>query len=69
MAQHISFEAEKTWRSIPKSHQEIILNNIWCGQCRGGTTIVDYQPQMMGNTLVLIGKCQTCGNEVRRVID
>jgi RecJ-like exonuclease len=69
MTKQLSFEAEKIWRAIQKSHQQSILNSVWCGQCRGSTTIMDYSAQMAGNSLVLIGKCQVCGKEVRRLVD
>ncbi|WP_150046707.1 MULTISPECIES: hypothetical protein [Methylomonas] len=64
-----SFAAEKIWRAMPKSNREAILSSVWCGQCRGNTTMVDYSVQSLGDEVILCGKCQTCGAQVRRVVD
>ena len=63
------FAAHQVWSKRSKPLQENLINNVWCGDCRGETTIVDFQPTLHGDLLVLEGRCITCGSEVARVIE
>jgi hypothetical protein len=49
--------------------QERILANVWCGGCLRSVTIVLGAAEMMGDDLVLRGKCRDCGGNVSRVVE
>lgn len=51
------------------TQQELILNNVWCGQCRSACTIKDPVATIVGNSIVLNGHCATCGEKVARYIE
>jgi hypothetical protein len=61
--------ARKIWEAIPLQHRTRILNNIWCGNCRKATTIVNYFGQLKDGNLVLEGGCKLCGKTVARLIE
>lgn len=61
-------DAAKKWLSIPKDVREMLVKNVFCGNC-GVTTIVKYTIQEGEYAPVLKGKCKTCGRDVARVID
>jgi len=51
---------------------EKILNNCYCGNCKGpyNATIVAYEIFLNDiNDIILKGKCQTCGNPVNRYLE
>ena len=54
--------------SLPADIRQMLLNNVWCGECRKSVTIVDYHAELQG-VVVLQGFCGTCGHKVARVID
>jgi hypothetical protein len=62
-------EAMKRWDHIPPSDKTELLNNVWCGECKSGTTIQLREGKMSGRSLVLHGTCKKCGGEVARVIE
>ena len=62
-------EALSSWNKIPPSIQEKLISNVWCGKCKGVTTIIDFGGQVTKGDLVLTGVCKTCGSKVARVIE
>jgi len=62
-------EAARRWKRVPRWAQKKILDNVWCGQCRGSVTIILETAEMVQDDLVLRGKCKDCGGEVRRVVE
>lgn len=57
------------WNKIPSPIQEKLISNVWCGQCKSVTTIIDFSGQVKGGDLVLTGVCKACGSEVARLIE
>jgi hypothetical protein len=57
------------WMAISQIDRAMIMENVWCGGCKGMTTIVDYQVQSERQDLILKGYCAKCGNEVARVVE
>jgi len=62
-------EAARRWKKVPHWAQERILDNVWCGQCLRPVAILLETAEMVGNALVLRGKCKSCGGEVCRVVE
>ena len=62
-------EARKFWDAIPPANRRLLLDNVFCGGCHGAVTIVDFDGKMIGNSLLLQGRCNRCGGEVVRVIE
>ncbi|WP_070120931.1 hypothetical protein [Bacillus marinisedimentorum] len=62
-------EANKKWMAIPKDVRNELLNNVWCGNCSGETSIVGFIIEDSEMGIVLKGKCKTCGRDVARVVD
>lgn len=62
--------APRLWKSIPETHREQLLNNVFCGRCRASMRIVNFTgtPEESGG-LVLRGFCADCGSPVVRVIE
>ncbi len=67
-AKIIDFEAMKKWNSLPEDWRNMVLGNAYCSNCRV-TTIVDYTVHSDTYGLILKGKCQTCDEEVTRVVE
>ncbi|MEA1896695.1 MAG: hypothetical protein U9N53_03415 [Bacteroidota bacterium] len=61
-------EALKLWMGLPIDKRQLLLSNVWCGECRKAVTIVDYHAELHG-VVVLQGFCGACGHKVARVID
>ncbi|MDD2759348.1 MAG: hypothetical protein PHH11_03520 [Methylomonas sp.] len=69
MTQPIQLASERLWRAIPETRRKVILQSVWCSQCRGSTSIIDYAVIADDVGILLDGKCQACGAQVRRVVD
>ena len=69
MEDNLTPKARKIWQAIPGDIQLKILNNVWCGQCRGVTGIGNVNGKVESSLLVLRGICTKCGGEVARVIE
>lgn len=62
-------QARQLWQNVPAHIRPKLLSNVYCGECRGETTIVNYGGSVKQGLLVLEGSCQQCGADVARVID
>lgn len=62
-------QARQLWENVPAHIRPLLLSNVFCGECRGETTIINYQGNVKRGVLVLDGSCQRCGSKVARVID
>jgi len=60
--------ALRKWNQIDKEHQKLIVENVYCRNCKV-TTIVNYSITSDKYGIVLKGKCKKCGNEVARVVE
>jgi len=61
--------AVKAWDSIPADAQNIVLNSVYCFNCKNVTTLIN--PIAAENTidLVINGSCINCKNPVSRLIE
>lgn len=62
-------QARQRWESIPAIIRQRLLSNVWCGRCRGQTTIINFSGTIKGGDLVLVGACVECRGGVARVIE
>ena len=51
------------------TQKELILKNVWCGQCASTCTISAPVATIVGRSIVLNGNCATCGEKVARYIE
>jgi len=61
--------ARQRWETIPAEVRHRLLSNVWCGQCRHGTTITNLNGTIKGGDLLLVGQCAECQGDVARVIE
>lgn len=69
MSEEFTNQARAIWDAVPQQAKFIILNNVWCGQCRGSTTIVNLKGNVEEGDLILRGQCAKCGNGVTRLVE
>jgi hypothetical protein len=62
-------EARCRWEKVPEWAQKEILDNVFCVKCLGSVTILLETAEMVGNELILRGKCRNCGKDVCRVVE
>lgn len=62
-------EARKRWDHIPSSDKTVLLDNVWCGECKAGISMHLKEGKMSGRSLILHGTCKKCGGEIARVIE
>ncbi len=61
--------ALRKWMKIPKNIRKELEYNVFCGNCKDVVHIVDYEVEMDNIGIILTGKCETCGQLVRRVVE
>lgn len=61
-------KAAKKWAEISPATQQLLINNVFCGEC-GVTTIVDYALHNDRFGVVLKGICKKCGRDVARLVE
>jgi len=69
LTKRFSPRAEALWGNLPETEKHIIVNNVYCGQCRSAVAMVGFSGFVEGPSLVLQGFCGVCGNKVARVIE
>lgn len=61
--------AAKLWATLPLATKKLLLANVYCGQCRGSTTITNFSGVVRCGDLMLVGKCAECHGDVARVVE
>ena len=61
--------AKRLWDGIPPKAQELLLNNVWCVQCRTMVLMSDFIGDVQCGDLRLQGICSVCGHKVVRIIE
>lgn len=61
--------AKKRWQQIEEKTRKDILDNIWCSQCRTGSSMQLEAGAIEDRCLVLRGTCKKCGSAVARLIE
>ncbi len=69
MTPKLTPEADAAWAAVSHRHKTLILNNVWCSACRGGTTLVLLSGRVESGNLILEGECERCGGAVARLVD
>ncbi|RUR14194.1 MazG nucleotide pyrophosphohydrolase domain-containing protein [Legionella sp. km772] len=64
---HGTKKALQLWEKVKQ--KELILNNVWCGQCSGVCRMISPVAIESGRTITLEGECATCGFKVARYLD
>lgn len=64
----LDFRALKKWREMPSDWKELLLNNVFCSNCKI-TSVVDYTVVSGEYGIVLKGKCAKCGERVARSVE
>jgi hypothetical protein len=64
-----SFEANKKWLALPADIRQMFIRNVFCGKCLDAVQIEKYIIKNHRDTIVLEGRCKSCGHKVARVID
>lgn len=62
-------QARQRWERLPADMRDRLLANVYCPECHGETTIVDYRGSVMGGMLILQGRCKRCGSDVARAVE
>ena len=57
------------WEQIPPHFRVKLLNNAYCTQCRGVTSIADSSVTMVDKCLLIKGICVTCHGHVARLVE
>ena len=65
----LSQKAMRRWNKIPDNIKSRLLSNVYCSNCKGMVTIVNFKAEIMDNDLLLKGKCKTCNHNVARLIE
>ena len=66
---HFTSAAARAWERLPQPTRIKLLNNVWCGNCRGTCSIALATASVDGGMLVLRGTCTKCGGEVARAVE
>lgn len=61
--------AARVWSRVPASMKIRVLNNVWCGHCRGNCSIAVSSGTITRGDLLLQGTCTKCGGPVARVVE
>lgn len=61
--------AARAWARVPAHLKIRLLNNVWCGHCRGTCSIAVSSGTITRGDLLLQGTCTKCGGPVARVIE
>lgn len=60
-------KALQLWEKVKQ--KELILNNVWCGECSGACRMIYPVAIENGKTITLEGECATCGAKVARYLE
>jgi len=62
-------KAKKIWEAIAGDIRIKILNNVWCVDCRKGSSMGNLTGKIESGMLVLRGTCTKCGGDVARIVE
>lgn len=60
-------KALQLWEKV--AQKELILNNVWCSNCRDRCKMISPLAIENGRTITLEGECATCGTKVARYLE
>jgi hypothetical protein len=66
---YFTVPATKLWATLPLATKKLLLANVYCGKCRGSTTITNFSGVVRSGDLLLVGECAECHDDVARVIE
>ena len=60
----------RRWLRLAVEGRELILSNMWCGQCGVRGQVRDLRGELHpSGDILLEGACVACGGKVRRLIE
>lgn len=64
------FTALQKWNKISRDFRELLLTNVFCGNCG----VTSFQPEysiqdLTSGDIRIMGKCIKCGKDVSRVVE
>ena len=59
---HGTKKALHLWEQVKQ--KELILNNVWCGQCSAVCKMISPVAIEIGRTITLEGECAACGSKL-----
>lgn len=62
-------EAERTWRGMPESIRQLLLDNAFCPNCGTASFASGYSLRMRDGSVLIESRCATCGAEIARLCD
>jgi hypothetical protein len=62
-------KARAAWERITPEIRLRVLNNVWCTECKRGSSMALNSAILSGPDLVLRGHCTKCNQEVARVVE
>ena len=62
-------ETARTWRGIPESIRQLLLGNTFCPNCGTASFASGYSLRMRDGSVLIEGRCATCGAEIARLRD
>jgi hypothetical protein len=62
-------EAQVAWDGIPEPEHERLLSNGFCTRCLATRHFTLDQGEMRNGELAMIGRCDTCGARVVKLIN
>lgn len=61
--------AARTWRGMPESIRQLLLGNAFCPNCGTASFASGYSLRMQDGSVLIEGRCATCGGEIARLCD
>lgn len=61
--------AAKLWAKLSLEDKKLILENVFCGVCKGTTTMFNASGKTERGSLILSGQCAVCMGKVGRFIE
>jgi hypothetical protein len=57
------------WNAIPEAIRQAILAEVLCTRCRTAVSVSEYTGRDVGRSVIIEGKCPTCGGRVARHVE
>lgn len=61
--------AEKLWAKLSIEDKKLILESVFCGKCKGSTTMFNASGTVERGSLILNGQCAVCMSKVARFVE
>ncbi|MDP8265684.1 MAG: plasmid pRiA4b ORF-3 family protein [Candidatus Aceula meridiana] len=65
----LEFVPERKWDNLPPETQKMILDSVYCGQCKDLVTMINFSRTTQEDMEILKGKCSVCSHDVVRTVN